>query len=108
MKNYLKIFLIFILILSVLFSINTNRALAFIGFGGQIIATITCTNGVLLFLGQPSSGAYLFSPTSKIYSFYNLMPSTWLLGTFTPGGVCNMGPYSISVMGTIKTVGTSE
>ena len=107
MKNIY--FLIFIAIFAALpLSVNA------IGFGGRIIATIPCNLGtsVALFITTPTPGAFLYIPgVSTLYKNYNLSPSRWVLGNFSPGGICTIGvcPFCVAIpmTGTIQQVGTS-
>ncbi|MBI3019797.1 MAG: hypothetical protein HYY60_00510 [Parcubacteria group bacterium] len=84
-------------------------------FGGRIIATIpcTCSGGLWISVGppRPMAGIVYQVGVSVLFSFYSLLPSEHILGTYVPGGVCFVGipPYctSIATLGTIVVAGTS-
>ena len=112
MKTINHIFYIVVVLILVVYAnlLFYQKSYALAGFGAPILLITPCTNGLMLTVGPlPSSGTYLLSitPPSMIYSYYSIKQSSWLLGSFIPGGVCNLGPVSIPVIGTISTVGTS-
>lgn len=84
-------------------------------FGGRIVATIpcTCSGGVWLSIGppRPMAGIVYQAGISVLFSFYSLLPSEYILGTYVPGGVCMVGipPAcgSVATIGTIVVAGTS-
>ena len=66
-------------------------ALSIIPFGGQIEQVQFCCNGgVLLQVGPPRSGLFLFqSGVSRLYAYWQIYRTgAWVLGTANPGGVC--------------------
>ncbi|MDB5194813.1 MAG: hypothetical protein JWN50_827 [Parcubacteria group bacterium] len=105
-------------------------------FGGYVTFALVCTCppfGVMityapLFLGNalPIAGPLWFPPGAQLYAYYQLgVPTTWNLGSFVPGGICNMlnpaavaatagadpdpcaPPIPIPTLGTIEYMGTS-
>lgn len=86
-------------------------AIAFLGFGGRILNTIPCANGLLLTIGPPRPGLYMWMWGTLTFAWYQLRPPAWALGTFFPGGAC-ICPYGacpgvIPALGTIIMIGTS-
>lgn len=90
-------------------------------FGGLDVWEIPCTCSPFmytwftpLFLGPvPVTGALAVPDTGTIFPFYQLFPSAWALGTYTPGvQSCWMyavaGCFPLPVLGTMDpTTGTS-
>ncbi|HEY4506428.1 MAG TPA: hypothetical protein VJJ24_03215 [Candidatus Paceibacterota bacterium] len=79
-------------------------------FGGLIITAITCTNGILITVGPPVPGEFLFVPiASQLFMYEQLRPGPWSLGL--ANGIptnCNLSSGNIPVpQGTIIIVGTS-
>lgn len=86
-------------------------AYAIVGFGGKIIKSFPCLNGVYLLVSPPVGGSFLFPYGAKLYPHFQLRPGVWVLGIFAPGGVCLVpsffGVTPIPVQGTILFLGTS-
>lgn len=86
---------------------------AFLGFGGKILNAIPCANGLLLTIGLPRGGLFLWTPATRTFLWYQLKPGPWALGGYVPGGSC-VCPYgncelgAIPALGTIKMIGTSS
>jgi len=85
-----------------------------LAFGGRILAVVpcTCSAGLALKVGPPRPAYVLYQPgVSILFSFYNLLPPDYALGTYKPGGVCLTGtpPVCLTVptLGTVTLVGTS-
>ena len=92
---------------------SLKAALPFV-FGGRILAEIpcTCSGGIRLEIGPPRPMDVLYQTgESVLFSFYSLLPSEYVLGTYHPGGVCSVGvPPACDiepVVGTIIIAGTS-
>ncbi|MFH1170334.1 MAG: hypothetical protein V1704_02145 [Candidatus Vogelbacteria bacterium] len=93
-----------------------SEALAIIPVGGPILYSFTCCNGLLLTIGAPRAGAFLYPWGAPLYPFYNItMPGPYVLGRAIPGGMC-MDPdtiypppctIEIPALGTLIMVGTS-
>jgi len=85
----------------------------FLVFGGRIINTVPCDNGFLLIIGPPKPGLFMWMPGTLTYSWYQLRPPAWALGSFVPGGAC-ICPYydchdpALPALGTITMIGTSN
>ncbi|GEM_PF-3634669 len=82
-------------------------------FGGMISVAIpcTCSPGIGLIVGPPKGGIFLLSPTSKLHANMKPIPGSWVLGDYSPGGIClQVGtpcfPFPV-VQGTIGKIGTS-
>lgn len=79
-------------------------------FGGRILYTYYCCNGVLEVIGPPQGGSFLFTTGSMLYSYYQVYrPGPWTLGDAYPYGSCQTGYYcsqSIPAF-TIRQEGTS-
>ncbi len=98
---------------------TTQSQLSGIPFGGFVVNSVPCTcigqwGDFLLTVGPPSAGQYLFRYTSTFqFAFYQLpRAGVWVLGTFSPPGVCLMQAGKICVpygfpYGTIVAAGTS-
>ena len=87
-----------------------------LAFGGNKILTTpcTCSGGFRLQVGPPRPINVLYQPgVSTLFSFYNFLPPGYILGTYSPGGVCIVGAppatpcAPIPVLGTIIIAGTS-
>ncbi|TAL48829.1 hypothetical protein EPN83_03505 [Patescibacteria group bacterium] len=85
-------------------------------FGGRILAVIGCNaGGSAVLVGPPKPGLFLYQPpASTLYNRKNLTPVRWVLGNYTPGGVCviTIGgliptPVALPIQGTISKIGTS-
>lgn len=100
--------LIILVFVFILFFAPYHKSHAAMGFGGQIISISLCSNGLLLLVGPPVGGVFLLPPNAKIYPFFSLKRGSWLLGTYLPGGVCNLGAINIPTQGTIIMTGTSK
>ena len=95
--------------------INSLKAALPLVFGGRIIATIpcTCSGGLWISVGppRPMAGIVYQAGVSVLFSFYSLLPSEHILGTYVPGGVCLVGVPpgcgSVTTIGTIVVAGTS-
>lgn len=94
------------------------KAQGILPFGGKITLVTYCCNGVMITVGPPRPGNFLFAPGSILHAYYNIYtPGPWVLGLASPGGVCEVPvgvpwpPYVICVPaaadGTIIRVGTS-
>ena len=90
-----------------------DAALPFV-FGGRILAvtSCSCSGGLRLEIGPPRPMDLLFQPgRSLLFSMYTLLPSEYVLGTYTPGGVCEAleeaSCFPIPVAGTVTIVGTT-
>ena len=85
-----------------------------LAFGGRILfeTPCTCSGGLRLEVGSPRPMDLWYQPgVSVLFSFYNLLPPDYVLGTYTPGGACTVwvGPVCVPVppLGTITIAGTS-
>lgn len=121
----MKLFLILTTISLVIFSPLNSSAFVISNplgspFGGRITSVVPCTcSGIPPFIpikitiGPPVGGSFIYIPfVSKLYSYYNLLPPSWTLGTSSGRRECLVGfpPACVSVGfgGTIiKIVGTS-
>jgi hypothetical protein len=86
---------------------------ALLGFGGRILSTVSCANGLLVSIGPPRPGLFMWMPSTLTFSWYQLRPGPWALGAYFPGGSC-VCPYgncevgAVPALGTMTIVGTSQ
>ena len=71
------------------FFANINQAeavsLPFIPFGGRILKVITCDEGLLITIGWPRGGEFMFTAGSILYAWYQIYrPGPWALGIALP------------------------
>jgi len=110
-KSFL--YLIFgIIFLSFIFAAKPVDAL--LGFGGRILYTVPCVTGMLVAIGPPRPGLFMWMPGTLTFSWYQQWrPGPWALGTYFPGGAC-VCPYyqcwagAIPALGTMIMIGTSS
>ena len=105
MKRIVYFVFIAVLIASLILP-STTLALSIPGlggsFGGRILAVIpcTCSLSMLLIVGPPKGGSFIFRPgVSKLYANYTLLPTRWVLGNSSGTDVCLTGipPFCVSV-----------
>ena len=63
-------------------------------FGGKILTVIpcTCTRSLLLIVGPPKGGLFLYVPgLSRLYQNFSLIPGRWILGTSIGKAPCLTG-----------------
>lgn len=84
-----------------------------LGFGGKILNTTPCANGLLLTIGLPRGGLFMWTPGLSIsFLWYQIRIGANALGIYSPGGAC-VSPYgcffcgAIPAKGTILKIGTS-
>lgn len=83
---------------------------AFLGAGGRILFVVPCVNGLLLTIGPPRPGLYMWMWGTPIYAWYELVPGPNVLINYVLGGICIMPgliPVIIPALGTIVQIGTS-
>ena len=85
-------------------------------FGGKIILMVpcTCSSGYQLTLYGfgTNSGTYWYNDFAKKYRNYSVINGKWVLGSYTPGGVCMVGVAPFCTLlpiskGTITSIATS-
>lgn len=81
-------------------------------FGGFVYMQKPCNVGWALMIGPPTPGTYLYVPgASRLYLMFSPHVGHWLLGNYSPGGVCILGvcPKCIitPIDATIQMLGTS-
>ena len=114
------IFRFFVGVVLVLLSVHLffggfSSAVAQVGFGGQIeyVQYCTCSLNILLTIGPPVAGEFLYQPGGSVLFPYGQVYRTgpWTLGTYAPGGVCAIyigtGCSTLPTNGTMSVVGTS-
>lgn len=109
------ILVVFVLTLTVFFVGPSEKTTAIVPFGGPILkATFcTCSFNILLTVGPPLPGNYIYQPGVSIpYAYGQVFRSgPWVLGNWIPGGMCSMwiGKACVPLpsAGTILEVGTS-
>lgn len=91
------------------------EAISFSGlmhFGGFAFNQIFCANGILLFVGPPRGGTFMYSPGAQLRARFAPFAGHWVLGLASPGGACvcpsgNCLAGAIPAQGTIVIVGTN-
>lgn len=84
-------------------------------FGGRVYAVTwcTCSSGVVIYVGPPKGGPYLYLPGfTRVYEYYQIpRVGPWVLGNYVPGPVCLVVAGKtcavIPHQGAITIVGTS-
>mgnify|MGYP001572802049 CR=1 FL=1 len=100
------------LVVSSILYTRKTEAQAFLPIGGPILYTFACCNGMMLTLGTPTPGTYLYTWGTPLYPLYNIMtPGPYVLGRGVAGGACLL-PYTycataIPTTGTFVFLGTS-
>ena len=105
-KKVLSFFVFTIIVLGSLLYIN--RKAEAIGFGGIILSSSPCTNGILLLVSPPVGGLFLLPLGARLYPHFSVKPGSWVLGNYVPTGVCVAGLIPIPTQGTIYMMGTSK
>jgi hypothetical protein len=98
-----------------LFFYNVNKSAALVPFGGLIlnVTYCTCSFNLLLTVGPPVGGNYIFQPGVSVPFPYGQLyrPGPWILGAWVPGGACMMwvgkACAPLPSIGTILYAGTS-
>jgi len=78
---------------------------ALLGFGGRILYTVPCATGMLVAVGPPRPGLFMWMPTTLTYSWYQIRQGPWALGGYVLGGACAC-PYGNCEVGAIPALGT--
>lgn len=114
--NFLKILLV-LLLFTFIFSLTIpHRAYAQINnaFGGRILFTIpcTCSLSLLLVIGPPKGGLFLYIPfVSTLHEYYTPRAGVWALGTARGRSQClqyvGVTCTSIGSGSIIRRIGTS-
>lgn len=84
-------------------------------FGGRILGVqyCTCSFNLLLYVGPPKGGSFIYSPgISTLYKYYQVFRGgPWALGTSTGRGVClqyaGLTCVSTGTGSIIRKIGTS-
>lgn len=103
------LFLVFALTTAAFFGVAAEARAALPGpFGGQIIAARPGNNCLVIDVGPPRGGEYVFVyGLSQLFSFFSLRPGAWVLGLSGPPFVCFIGKIPIGAGPAIMIVGTS-
>ncbi|MEA1929556.1 MAG: hypothetical protein U9M92_01545 [Patescibacteria group bacterium] len=87
------------------------EALSMTNFGGPVLMSLVCCDGIMIVVGPPAPGRFLFGISSIPYAWYNFAtPGANVLGTYNPGGSCRLLPYCYPIIpldGTIGIIGSS-
>ena len=104
------------LISSAVLHTKRSEALAIIPVGGRILTVFPCCNGLMLTIGAPRAGTFLYPWGAPLFPFYNIEhPGPHVLGRAIPGGAC-LDPETvvpppctvpIPTLGTFIMLGTS-
>ncbi|OIO30907.1 hypothetical protein AUJ77_01015 [Candidatus Nomurabacteria bacterium CG1_02_43_90] len=74
------------------FGLKIKSTNAIMPFGGKIqkVTYCTCSLNLAILVGPPGPGVFTYEPgASSIKAFYQIFrPGPWVLGSYTPGGVC--------------------
>lgn len=109
--NILAIFLAVFMVFSAL-DVEKTESQTVLPIGGQIYATYYCCTGIMLTLGPPKPGTYMYYWGTPLYAHYDVFePGPYVLGRGFTGGYCAF-PESYCIAGTATTgfftmVGTS-
>ena len=114
----MKPFAIVLIILGLLLvPFMSHAAIPGIGgaFGGRILAVqyCTCSFNLLLYIGPPSGGSFIYQPgISTLYKYYRVFSGgPWALGTSVGTGTCLQfavfGCVSTGFGSIIRKIGTS-
>lgn len=115
MIKYIKLLLIILLTVGTLFlTFAPASALSFTGLlpvGGFVYNQIFCANGILLFVGPPKGGLYMYSG-GTLYAKFAPFAGHWVVGLASPGGACtcpngNCEAGAIGAKGRFVMLGTS-
>ncbi len=116
LKRKLFLFLIIVAFTAgVSFYFSVNKSSAVLPFGGPITGTFycTCSANLLISIGPPNPGVFIYQPGGTLLDFYGRVwsPGANALGLFSPGGVCLVyvvvGCAPIPTEGTMIEIGTS-
>jgi|GEM_PF-4843696 len=114
-KKMLVVWLVLVTaVTSVIVFVRPNTADAqFLPYGGRSLSAIpcTCTGCVMVQVGPPVGGTYMYCPWGTIlYEHYNIYPIAWQLGISQGFVPCLTGPFCIYIGGgpLMLLNGTSE
>ena len=94
----LAIFLVF-----TAWGVKKTESQSLTAFGGKILSVQYSCNGIMLTIGPPSAGTYMYYWATKLYANYNVFePGPYVLGRGGKGGYCAL-PESYCVIGTATT-----
>lgn len=109
-------FAVFLIVVSFSLRIKSGKAIGVLPFGGQIldVTYCPCSFNLAITVGPPNGGVFTYEPGGSIIkAFYQIFrPGPWVLGWYSPGGVCldfcTDCCYPLrSPTGTISEAGTS-
>lgn len=111
----LSLVLAIILIISASWLVSRRVAkaqtLSVTNFGGPVLTSTVCCNGIAILVGPPKPGYFLFTLGSIPYAWYNqFTPGANVLGTYTPGATCQLLPFcagTLPLTGRINIIGSS-
>ena len=116
LKNNFKynIFALFLAVFLVFGAVGVKKTESQVplAIGGQIFGVYYCCGGVMLSIGGPKPGTYMYYWGTPLYAHYNVWePGPYVLGRGVTGGYCAF-PESYCIAGTGTTgtftmVGTS-
>ncbi len=77
-------------------------------FGGIVLSTVTCDEGMLVVLGPPTAGTYMWPWGESTYAYFNPPHiNQWLLGEYLAVLTCTIGPETVAVAPMILFHGSS-
>jgi len=98
--------------------VEKSSAVPGLPFGGFVYAVTPCpcSGGLVLHVGPPRGGNFLYTDGTKLYPFEQVRAGVWVLGDYFPGGACTTFVYFdkgytcvpiVDVTGWINFMGTS-
>lgn len=106
-RKFTILLLIAFVAAGIFFSFSAN-ALGLTPFGGSILLTRYGNNCIVIDVGPPRGGEYIFMyGSSRLYAFSTIRVGAFVLGIAGPTTTCFLKKVPIGAGGTILKIGTS-